>query len=131
MYKIAELKTWQEAAKRMIDGEVFYYQDAELSCDTLGDSEVNFVVSSSGSSELITGLWEDVKSWKVKMSWEDALDENEPVLCWVSKFDEEARSRAFVITHIDYSSGKRYLSAGGSRWKYARPVNPDECLKES
>ena len=130
MYKNAELKDWKEAAHRMIEGEVFYYRRGrELSCDTADDGEVMFIESHSEYVESIIDLWGEVESWEVKAAWEDGL-KDEPVLCWLSDYSKETTSRAGYIVEIKSDCDLSYVAQNGEQWRYARPVNPDECLKE-
>ena len=67
---------------------------------------------------------------KSEPSWGDDLSDDNPVLCWVSnepipesggKPFNRGTDHVFVITKEGY-----YMGSRGHRWKYARPIAPNE-----
>ena len=84
----------------------------------------------AGTQNLLSYL-EDL--CKPMPNWEDDVRLKSPVLCWVS--DEPIpemgdtlpdRVCAAYINRVDQDG---YTATDGLNWKYARPIDPDDCWK--
>ena len=118
--KNAGLKTIQEAMHRLIDGEVLYITDN----DTIRVDPEGF--SSMLESPNTTPL-SDVQTWQVKKEWWETLKDG-PILCWLNSVDSRRKEIAAYISLV--RSDGQYLSDTGTVWRFATPVNPEECYND-
>jgi hypothetical protein len=118
----ANIKSKKELAQRLIDGEVFYTESGiKVFYDEIQDSTPFRL----GIYNLVGDVWESYSSLFKEVNWWDNIPE-EGVLCWVDDCDREPKRVAALITSKECGG---YRSVGGSRWTYARPVKPEECLQ--
>ena len=118
--KNAGLKTIQEAMHRLIDGEVLYITDN----DTIRVDPEGF--SSMLESPNTTPL-SDVQTWQVKKEWWETLKDG-PILCWLNSIDSHRKEIATYISLVRPDG--QYLSVTGTVWRFATPVNPEECYND-
>lgn len=131
--KNANIKSIEEAKKRLENGEVFYlneyilyYQDSYM---LKGESPYRFKHKLLGNVA-ITGAWYSFEDWQVESKWYDNIPE-QGILCFVSdtkdlSFSEFGKGTLFDII-MSYHSLENYFSGKISdSWQYARPVTEDE-----
>ena len=101
------------------------------------------IIDGMSSQEIVDGIFSINDGYKIVKigdyihqickpvpTWEDDVSDDNPVLCWVSNEPipesggepfNRGTDHVFVITKEGY-----YMGSRGHRWKYARPISPDE-----
>ena len=61
--------------------------------------------------------------------WEDDVSDYNHILCWVSDSpipEAACTNLSEYVDHVTEINEKGYIATSGFRWKYARPISPDE-----
>ena len=125
-YVNANIKSKEELAQRLMDGEVFYCGGFKIYYDKdVAGSPFRF------DDAFLKDGWDDYKALltKQEIPWYEDPD-SFPCLCWVDHFDKNPRGdkhEADII--IWYEDGCYVPQRDGTPWKHATPVT-DEELKE-
>jgi len=116
MYKNANIKDVKEAIMRMMDGERFYYCDAEIFFEPGRIYNPLRMGNYMLSNEL-----NQFEEWEVEVDWRDDL-KNKPRLCRIWDWD---KSKSFVGVIVDYI-GKEYYTTGNRWYANATPLTKEE-----
>lgn len=124
MRKNANLKSKEEAMKRMINGEVFFYCGYELYFDVKWSYP--FVCKNpAGYVEKINAYWDFLYNWEIAGEWYENLGEG--VLCWVWDEDKSYRKLALIEAYrhdFDYK-----FKVYDGFYKNAEPAAREEVEK--
>lgn len=116
----ANLKSAKEFANRMMDGEVFYFNDWEYAYYPHEGGFYKHLPSHKMHVHVCLCLYEDIQ---IEAKWYEDIEK--PVICWVSDNSREERDCVDLI--IAKVKGGYYT--GGTYWKYATPVTADDLYK--
>lgn len=100
------------------------------------------IIDSMSAEQIIAGYdfsQKDVAKYiesicKPAPNWEDDVSDDNPILCWVSEEPIPESNCTPFIRGTDYVfkvTEEGYMAMRGYRWKYARPVSPDEIWQPS
>lgn len=114
----AGIKSKQEAAKRLINGERFWFDGEEVFFDETKIEPFRY------GTETLKVYWREYANWQTEVKWEDNIGEG--VLCWVWD-TPDCRSIGIVIR---YRSGSEYpYRTILSGFKHAEPATAEEVMK--
>jgi hypothetical protein len=113
-YKNAEINSEKEAINRLMDGEVFYYQDKPIIYDL--DRYVVAVAFTCDGDPLDRSTLLNFKNWEV-FDWTTNL----PLLCKV--WDVKDNPTEAVVTSFN---GWMYFTSCDQTYFYAKPLTKEE-----
>ena len=123
-YVNAGIKSKEELAQRLMDGEVFYCGGFKIYYDKdVAGSPFRF------DDAFLKDGWDDYKALltKQEIPWYEDPD-SFPCLCWVSDFDKSPDKKDYLKIISDFDDGF-FVACRGSSWNYATPLT-DEELKQ-
>ena len=121
-YRNAGIKTIREAITRLMDGEVFYYQNKEIYYDECAIDGNPFCYG----TEILKSYFRNFEYWQVKTDWRDNLSKKSPVLCWVWNESPEQKIPR-LITGYRKGCALPYITTGG--WfENAEKMTKEEAL---
>lgn len=131
----ANLKSKDEAARRMRDGELFtdvhgtsiYYYDANAVF--LGESpfEARFAADNVRIGPITPSMWDEIKQWKLyEPSWIAGLNPQSPTICWL--WTAKNRNNPMSTVGAVYQmTDKGFLAVGFPQpFEMAEPVYNDD-----
>jgi len=126
MRKNAGIKSKKEAAQRLIDGEVFYWDGAQLSFRDNDHEQPFGTIMISRSSNLDMNVsWGSFDEWEVDVDWRENIGKG--VWCWVWDSDESDRS-AFIVKNYNMKDKMPYITDFGG-WMNAEPMTEAEVME--
>jgi len=136
MYTNANIRSIDEALKRLMAGEVFYKgvdegDEVKIFYDK-NDRLYPFKKVTSNRTTTYTFKFNDYKKWSTKTEWYEK-DISKGILCYVSNQSENYlyRHKASVTIICDYNSNNdfKFISNNNECWAYAKPIDTGELYK--
>lgn len=137
MYTNANIKSIDEALKRLMAGEVFYKRVVEEINEIKifydkNDQIYPFKKTVNGTTSSYIFTFSDYKEWLIPVKWYEK-DISKGILCYVSDTSENYlyRHKASVAIICDYNSNNdfKFMSNNGECWRYAKTISPSEVKK--
>lgn len=132
-FKNAGLKSTEEdikqALKRMIDGEVFYYEDqpVRFHLDRLMSGAIRCF--STGIKVLDRYELRNLDKWQVRVDWRENIGEGVWCWCWWVYLDEIRPHPELIKQYVGKGQEFPYIDSYGTGWKYAEPMAREEVEK--
>ena len=117
----------KQALKRMIDGEVFYYEDqpVRFHLDRLMSGAIhcfNMDIKRLDQYELY-----NLDKWQVKVDWCENIGEG--VWCWVADLPDNELHPELIKQYRGEERPYPYIDSYGTVWRYAEPMTREEVGK--
>lgn len=132
MYTNANIKSIDEAVRRLVEGEIFYENNGNI--QLLYDNQDR----TYPFKKCINGItichfnFSTYKDWLIEAKWYER-DISRGILCYVSDQSEKYlyRHKASIAIIIDYNANNdfKFLSNNDECWRYAKPITPSELNK--
>lgn len=123
----ADIKTEEEMYHRMVDSEVFYYDNNKVKFENGQFKAIN----KSGFEQTFGQFRDRFKDFMIEQSFENALSSPDyNPLCWVSDLKVGVRINIRRIVAYDHKS-EGYIDVSGNSWSYATPVETNELTNSA
>ena len=130
-FKNAGLKSTEEdikqALKRMIDGEVFYYEDqpVRFHLDKLMSGAIHCF--KMGVQRLDQYELCNLDKWQIKVDWRENIGEG--VWCWVGDLADTTIHPELIKQYVGKGQEFPYIDSYGTWWRRAEPMTREEVEK--
>ena len=118
-YVNAGIKSTKEMYTRLLEGEVFYFEDVELSFD---GKLFPFTLSIIGSQ-----MVDYYAEFEVKKPWYEFASEKNPILCKV--WNNDSDGCYFYNIESFHKGTLTFIDTECCSWDNATPVKPSECFQ--
>lgn len=121
MRKNAGIKSKKEAAQRLIDGEMFWFDGWKIHFD---DSEwVPFRID----DDELYATWSTFAEWETEIDWRENIGKG--VLCWVWDRNKEEKIIRVITGFIEKRGSQQYITRNNIGFNYAEPMTEAEVME--
>lgn len=117
----AGIKSAKEMYTRLLDGEVFYFDDEKY----IFEDGYFYTRYKEGGVDPYVNMLEKFTEFQVKKPWYEFASEENPILCKVWNTDPDD----FKYDHVEGKDALSFLSKCNGHVRYATPVKPSECFQ--
>ena len=124
-YVNAGIKSTKEMYTRLLEGEVFYFEDERY----VFEDGYFYTRYKEGGVDPYINLLEKYEHFQVKKPWYEFASEGNPILCKVWDNDSEGEKYQVqfdLISGFDIDEQECYIGEDGCSWMNATPVKPSE-----
>lgn len=118
--KNANIQTIEECYRRLLDGEVFYFEDNII----MFVKNTGIVIKNENKfTDYIYPSWltQNYKKFEIKSNWYENI--KKPIPCWVGDTEEELKSHEKIALIILYHADQNYkFEAEDDIYKLAKPI---------